>query len=137
MSCPSVHSDAGGLSISTQKRPWPVRQYTETPMACPSVHIDAHRDAHGLPVSTQRRPVACPAVHGDDPWPVRQYTETPVAYPKLSVGCPWMIFVGPWTTIEYVGGRLAQKNRLQRDRRPRIEKDGRGHPRRDEPSSHA
>src|SRR5690606_39765473 len=106
MSCPSVHSDAGGLSISTPNRPWPVRQYTETPMACPSVHVDAHRDAHGLPGSTQRRPVACLSVHGDDPRPVRQHTETPWPQPKLSDGSPPMTCLGPWTNFYYVGGSL-------------------------------
>src|SRR5690606_40686443 len=58
VACPSVHRGARGLSVSTQSRPWTVRQYTET--------------ARGLSVSTYERPR-----------PVRQYTETPVDCPSV------------------------------------------------------
>src|SRR5690606_40328313 len=65
LSWPSVPTVLHVLSVRTQRRRWPVHQYTETPMACPSVH----RNAHGLSVSTHRRPQR-------RPWPARQYTET-------------------------------------------------------------
>src|SRR5690606_40504447 len=58
LDCPSVHRGVRGLSVSTQSRPWTVRQYTET--------------ARGLSVSTYERPR-----------PVRQYTETPVDCPSV------------------------------------------------------
>src|SRR5690606_39785547 len=110
--CWSVDTSARGTTVSTQCRPGTVRQYTEPPLDCPSVHRDGpwpvrqyirtpkacpsvHGDARGLSVSTQRRPVACPSVHTNGrglsfstqrcATTVDRYSEPPAGSPTIHI----------------------------------------------------